>query len=147
MSIYADDWDNLGRSERVDVINPSTGTVLDTRTISSFSGGVYLSWQLSGNVEIRFTRLSGPNAVMSGIFFDHVDSKAFVSVNTTTQGSWEGVYGNDGYDIVGDQADLPSYAEVTTTNATPHVWNGSTTDVRAWRSRSRSHRPRRCLLV
>ena len=69
VSIYADDWDNQGRSERVDVINPSTGAVLDSRTISSFEGGVYLSWQLTGNIELRFTALAGPNAVLSGIFF------------------------------------------------------------------------------
>ena len=38
------DWDLSGRSERVDVVDPSTGTVLDSRTIPSFTGGVYLSW-------------------------------------------------------------------------------------------------------
>ena len=70
VSIYADDWDNQGRTERVDVIDPSTGTVLDSRTISSFTGGVYLSWQLTGNVQLRFTALTGPNAVMNGIFFE-----------------------------------------------------------------------------
>ena len=44
VSIYALDWDLSGRSERVDVVDPSTGTVLDSRTIPSFTGGVYLSW-------------------------------------------------------------------------------------------------------
>ena len=44
VSICALDWDLSGRSERVDVVAPSTGTVLDSRTILSFTGGVYLSW-------------------------------------------------------------------------------------------------------
>ena len=69
VSIYADDWDSQGRVERVDVIDPSTGTVLDSRTISSFSGGTYLSWKLSGHVQLRFTKIGGPNAVVSGLFF------------------------------------------------------------------------------
>ncbi len=56
VSIYADDWDNLGRSERVDIIDPSTGTVLDSRTISSFAGGVYLTWELQGNLRASLYR-------------------------------------------------------------------------------------------
>ena len=44
VSICALDWDLSGRSERVDVVDPSTGTVLDSRTIPSFTVGVYLSW-------------------------------------------------------------------------------------------------------
>ena len=131
MSIYADDWDSEGRSERVDVINVSTGTVLDSTTLSSFSGGAYLSWQLSGHVQIRVTNLGGPNAVISGLFFDPINSSTFESENTTTQGNWEGVYGKDGYDIIGNQSSLPSYAVVTTTNALNYVWSSSTTDVRA----------------
>ncbi len=33
VSTCALDWDLSGRSERVDVVDPSTGTVLDSRTI------------------------------------------------------------------------------------------------------------------
>ncbi len=131
VTIYADDWDNLGRSERVDVIDPSTGTVLDSRTISSFAGGVYLSWQLRGDVQLLVTLLSGLNPVISGVFFGNVNSAAFVSTNTTTQGNWKGVYGSAGYDVIGNPSSLPSYAEVTTTNTTTYIWNSSTTDVRA----------------
>ena len=52
------------------VIDAATGTVLDTQTLSSFQGGEYLSWNLSGNVVIKVTNLnSRTNAVVSGIFF------------------------------------------------------------------------------
>ena len=34
VSLYAVDWDNRGRSEEVQVIDATTGTVLDTETIS-----------------------------------------------------------------------------------------------------------------
>jgi glucose/arabinose dehydrogenase len=69
VSLYAVDWDTTARSERVDVVDPSTGAVLDSRTISSFHNGEYLSWALSGHVRLRFTRLAGANAVLSGLFF------------------------------------------------------------------------------
>jgi hypothetical protein len=71
VSIYALDWDfNGARSERFDVINAATGAVMDSRTISSFQNGEYLSWNLQGSVIIRVTNLAaGLNAVVSGIFF------------------------------------------------------------------------------
>jgi hypothetical protein len=43
---------------------------LDTETISSFSGGDYLQWAVTGNVVITVKCLAGPNAVISGLFFD-----------------------------------------------------------------------------
>ncbi len=55
----------------------------------------------------------------------------FVSQDTTTQGNWEGVYGSNGYNIIGKSVQLPVYAAVTTSNAATDVWNSSTTDVRA----------------
>jgi hypothetical protein len=56
------------------VIDPASGTVLDTRTISSFHNGIYLSWNVSGHVRFRVTCLSGANAVVSGLFFDSAGS-------------------------------------------------------------------------
>src|SRR4029077_12917455 len=69
LALYAIDWDNQPRSQRVDVLIFGTNTVLDTRTLTGFSGGRYLVWRLSGHVTIRVTLLSGPNAVVSGLFF------------------------------------------------------------------------------
>jgi hypothetical protein len=69
VALYFLDWNNAGRSERVDVLN-SAGAVLDSRTVSSFRGGQYLIWNISGNVTFRITRLAGPNAVVSGLCFD-----------------------------------------------------------------------------
>src|SRR5262249_56481479 len=70
VSLYLLDWDNGGRSERIDVIDPSTGNVLDSRTVSSFQGGQYLSWTVTGHVQFRVTNLAGPNAVASAVFLD-----------------------------------------------------------------------------
>ena len=70
VSLYAADWDNKGRSEQVQIIDAATGTVLDTETLSSFTGGEYLSWNVSGNVVIKVTNLNPKaNAVVNGLFF------------------------------------------------------------------------------
>jgi hypothetical protein len=42
---------------------------LDTRTISGFTSGIYLQWNVTGHVQFRITLLGGANAVISGIFF------------------------------------------------------------------------------
>ena len=56
LELYFLDWDNKGRSEQVQLSDATTGTVLDTETISSFTNGVYLDWKVSGNVLITITR-------------------------------------------------------------------------------------------
>ncbi|MHB1559843.1 MAG: NPCBM/NEW2 domain-containing protein, partial [Isosphaeraceae bacterium] len=121
VGIYAVDWDNKGRSENVQVINAATGSVLDSETILSFTNGEYLQWAVSGNVIIKVTGLSGPNAVISGVFLDpnaaiptstSTSPVTFLKADTTTQGAWIGKYGTQGYSIAGVATSLPSYATV-----------------------------------
>ena len=140
VALYAVDWDNDGRKEEVDVIDPSTGAVLDSQTLSNFAGGEYLVWTLSGHVQIRVTDLAGANAVVSGLFFGagpapYDSPTAFLQTNTATQGNWSSTYGSDGYDISQDPSsnnpNLPSYATVTLTGASNYLWAASTTDPRA----------------
>jgi hypothetical protein len=131
VSVYALDWDQIGRKERIDVVDPSTGTVLDTRTISAFGGGIYLTWTLRGHVQLVFTAVSGLNAVVSGLFFDTVSTASFVGTDTTTQGSWQGVYGASGYNVISNATSYPSYATVTASRETAYTWSASTSDVRA----------------
>jgi hypothetical protein len=69
VGIYCLDWDYNGRVQRIDVLDASTNSVLDTRTISGFSNGIYMFWNLKGNVSIRITLTGGGNVVVSGIFF------------------------------------------------------------------------------
>ena len=69
LALYATDYDNSGRSQRVDVLDAVTGTVLDTRTMNSFVNGQYLVWNLAGHVTVLVTRIAGANAVVSGLFF------------------------------------------------------------------------------
>ncbi len=60
VSLYFLDWDKAGRSETVGVYDTSTGAVWDSRTVSSFSGGEYLVWDVSGNVTFKITKVAGP---------------------------------------------------------------------------------------
>ena len=76
IALYALDWDKQGRSEQIQITSAASGAILDTETISSFSSGEYLQWKVSGSVVIRATRLSGPNAVINGLFFDSNDATA-----------------------------------------------------------------------
>ena len=69
VALYALDWDVAQRSERIDVLDGTTGQTLDSRTASGFPNGTFLVWNASGHVQFRVTRLSGPNAILSGIFF------------------------------------------------------------------------------
>jgi hypothetical protein len=69
VSVYFLDATASGRQQRVDVVDRNTGAVLDTRSLSNFATGVYLSWEIAGNVSIRLTPFN-VNAVASGVFFD-----------------------------------------------------------------------------
>ena len=89
---HAVDWDGLGRSQRVDILDAASLAVLDTRTMSNFQGGQSLTWSLTGRVKIRVTLTSGANAVVSGLFFNASSgpspaSAVFQSLDTTTQRS------------------------------------------------------------
>lgn len=69
LSVYFLDWDNQGRSESVEVID-ANGVVIDSRTVANFTGGLWLSWAITGNCRLKFARTAGSNAVLSGLFFD-----------------------------------------------------------------------------
>jgi hypothetical protein len=139
IAIYSADYDNWGRQQRFDLVDATSGAVLDTRTISSFSGGQYVVWTIQGHVAVKVTRLNGPNAVVSGVLVGGAGaaspsagaSAGFLSTDSVTQGSWKGVYGSEGYMIPGDTAALPSYGQLTTTGALYWLWAASTNDVRA----------------
>ncbi len=135
IELYLLDWPNVGRSESIQLSNATTGAVLSTQTISSFSGGVYLQWQISGNVLITITKLAGPNSVLSGLFFDPTPTPTptttatFLKQDTTTQGNWYQTYGNQGYNAIGyttSNPSYPSYAVVTPSGQTSYSWSSST---------------------
>jgi hypothetical protein len=148
VSAYFLDWDNRGRVQRVEVLDAATGAVLDTRTVSGFSGGRYLTWDLSGSVRIRVTKLGGPNAVLSGLFFGQNassgNSAVFRSSDGATQGNWSTAYGADGYRLAQGASSLPPYAQVGVSGHLNYTWAASTTDPRALRKPNSSDRLAAC---
>jgi len=68
VAIYCDDWDNYGpRVQTLDVLDTNSN-VIDTHTLSNFSNGQYLVWNITGHVKIRATTAQG-DAVIQGLFF------------------------------------------------------------------------------
>jgi len=58
-------------------------------------------------------------------------SALYRGLDTTTQGTWTGKYGNDGYLIANDGNKTPAYAAVGLAGDTPYTWCTSTSDPRA----------------
>jgi hypothetical protein len=73
IAFYFLDWDGYGapagRVERVDARDAATAATLDSRTLSQFTGGDYVVWNVRGHVRFTITNLNS-NAVLSGVFFD-----------------------------------------------------------------------------
>ncbi len=70
VGVYCVDWDSQSVAQTIDILDASSGLMLNSQAVSSFTLGKYLVWDVSGYVILRFTRTSGPNAVVSGLFFD-----------------------------------------------------------------------------
>ena len=143
IALYAVDWDDHERSEQIQITDVSTGAVLDTETLSSFKGGAYEVWSISGHVKITITELAGGNAVLNGLFFGTPippppAAATFVTTDTTTQGTWMGTYGADGYDLVDGPSSLPSYATVSVAGNSTYVWSADTTNIRGLENPSSS---------
>jgi hypothetical protein len=135
VAMYVLDWENAGRAETVQVSDAGSGAMLDTRSISNFSGGQWLVWNLSGHVKFTITNTGPVNAVVGGLMFGGPSaaissSASFVKLDTTTQGTWSGAYGAGGYDVFQGGASLPSYAQVSVSNALGFTWQYPTPDAR-----------------
>jgi hypothetical protein len=116
VALYAVDYSNQNRAQTIQIVDPSTNNTLDSEALANFSGGVYLLWNVTGQVQITVTSTAGPNAVISGVFFGNggtsissgsgsgsgsgsssqacppttANSVAFNGIDTTTQGAWKG---------------------------------------------------------
>ena len=154
VGLYVLDWDNVGRIERVDVVDPANGSVLDSRTVSSFAGGQYLVYNVTGPVQFQITDVAGANAVLGGIFIDgapSTSSSTFVRTDTSTQGNWVNVYGGQGYEIAGESANLPSFVSLASVVTSDQMTNsiplgGSWADFAAQTSGSAVLNPETCYI-
>jgi ELWxxDGT repeat protein len=133
VSLYLLDYDVRNRAETVIVSDAATGAVLDSRTFSDFTQGVYARWNLSGHVRLTILNAGGLNEVVSGIFIDPVTRPAatYVGQDATTQGTWTGTYGGDGYVAFNAGSSLPSYATLTVPSTVQnYTWAYQTSEAR-----------------
>lgn len=70
ITFYIVDYDKLERKQKVYVQSKSTGEVIVEFLVEKFENGIYISFFVNEDIIITFERVSGPDAVLSGIFFD-----------------------------------------------------------------------------
>ncbi len=70
LSIYADDYDKQDRDEQIQISDGTTGAVLSSVDLSTFSQGAYLKWTVKGDIVVTVTNLGTLNSVISGLFLD-----------------------------------------------------------------------------
>lgn len=90
IALYAIDYDKANRAETIQV--KSGSVVLDTRSISGFAAGEYIVWDISGHVTFTITPTSGPNAVVSAMYFDPVPGSGTVTPPATCPAPSVGIY-------------------------------------------------------
>ncbi len=115
VAVYCLDWDTTARRETV-AITDASGNVLNSQSLtSSFNGGVYLVWNVSGHVKVQVTLAGGANAVISGLFFDGGASGVGSTYVTTYT-----------YDILNHLTGVSMTRGATTQTRTFNYANGST---------------------
>ena len=106
--------------------NNGTGTLSGTPT--SAAGSPF-------TISFKATNGVPPNAVQNFTLTIYPPgggpSAAFVAEDTTTEGSWQGHYGADGYDLANAAPSLPNYATFSVSNQVNYTWASTTTDPRA----------------
>lgn len=70
IALYFVDYDLLNRIEGLCVQSKNPGSILFEYTLDSFSNGCYISFDIYEDIIISVKSIKGPNAVISGIFFD-----------------------------------------------------------------------------
>jgi hypothetical protein len=65
-------------------------------------------------------------------------SATFIKTDITTAGSWKGVYGAEGFNIIGDTVNNPSYVVPNISGSLPYTWASKTTDSRGLQKASSS---------
>ena len=84
LAMYFADFDKLGRAETIAIRDAASGTLLDTRSLASFSNGEYLVWQVKGHMIVQVTSQNALNAIVNGLFFDSVKpARTFRSLEST----------------------------------------------------------------
>jgi hypothetical protein len=109
----------------VDTITPATA-ISSTAGVATFSiksieigPAIFTATDVTDSIQI----------VQTGTI-TFVTAAVFLGTDTLTQGTWQGVYGSDGYDISQSTSNLPGYAVVKIAGNSNYTWAATTADVR-----------------
>jgi hypothetical protein len=124
--------------------NSSTNTETFTPTAPLASGATYTATvsgakdadgdAMSGSTSWSFTTMASTSGTTA----------TFIAQDKTTQGTWIGTYGSQGYDVIGGASSLPSYATITPSGQNANTWASGTTDPRALQNPGGSGRIAAC---
>lgn len=139
VAFYFTDFENLGRSQVLEVSDYNSGKVLGVTTVTDFQNGVYSIWNIQGRVTVRVAGSANPSAAMSAIFIDPAaatpqpsgSAAQFAGADTTRGGTWKGALGSEGQWIATETPDMPSFAEITFSGANTWIWSFPSTDLAA----------------
>jgi len=107
--------------QRTDKEEKGKRTAIDRTTLSERGSALKRSRRfngprrnsVSGNVTLTFINAGPVDAVLSGLFIDPAAtptaSASFVKTDATTQWTYTGVYGQDGYDTFDVLSELSAY--------------------------------------
>ena len=144
LHLYAIDWDNQGRRERITVDDGSIQTV---DIASSFVDGRWIAVPISvgsgESVSVTVTKTAGLTAVLSGLFLGGAGTPPPIGPPPSGNGDWVGVRGADGYDLLAwnDQVDLAATQGRTVSLLQGARWSwGGSTELRALESPDESQR-------
>jgi hypothetical protein len=113
-------------------VSPSLGTITSTGLYTPPYPGIITTTQtvtITATSQADLTKFATAAVTLNP--FVATGTATFVALDTTTQGNWHGVYGSNGYNVIGGTVAYPSYVTVTPSGQSTDIWTSSTTDVRA----------------
>ena len=70
IALYLADFDNQNRSESVQAFDANGNALTSAVSVSNFTGGQYVLFNVTGNVTFQFAHIAGGSAVLAGLFID-----------------------------------------------------------------------------
>ena len=100
------DWNQKGRSARVECFDAATGRAIDVETIPRYDQGIAIAYMIRGHVIIKVTSLSGPDVALSGISFGWQPEIEYAG-RRTENAVVQNTLGKAGHWIIGGNKSLP----------------------------------------
>ena len=130
VAFYFWDWNHSNRTQLVEILDATTTNLLDRRVIANFNNGQWWVWQVKGHVQIRFTKLAGPDCLVNALTFGNGADASFIAEDSRTHGFWNQYYGADGHWIAGAAPTIPTYGNLQPWSLSTASWNTTNSDPR-----------------